>query len=315
MIKRIIEIGIKIIAVCFFILAVWLVYKEIQKVGLSSLWQTIVSIPPWVLFVALCFIFCDYLCFSGYDFIALKYIGQKVPVPNIIQTAMISFSVTNTTGHAYLAGGSVRYLMYSKFGLSELQILKMTAFESLTFLIGMITVLDISLMMCHFMKIPKLSSYGDLFLIGSVFLTALFISYYLFFILPKRKIIIGKTSITAPTKKQTLFQIIIGSFDILSSSLVFYTLLRYHMDVNFAHVICIFTLAQVIGISSQVPGGLGVFEGAFLTLFNHTPAEKGLILASLLTFRVLYYFLPLFISGIFLLIKNISDNYRGVHPQ
>ena len=87
-----------------------------------------------------------------------------------------------------------------------------------------------------------------------------------------------------------------------SASLVFYTLFRAHLDAPYLHVAVIFLISQLIGISTQVPGGLGVFEASFLYLFSHTPDEKLPLLAVLISFRVLYYFLPLLISCLWLII-------------
>ena len=108
----------------------------------------------------------------------------------------------------------------------------------------------------------------------------------------------------------TLRQILIGSMDMIATSLVFYTLLRYHLDVHFFHVVSIFLLAQLIGISTQVPGGLGVFEGMFLYLFVHTPPEKAPILAALITFRIMYYFIPLGLSGLFFLTTAVWNKLK-----
>ena len=45
---------------------------------------------------------------------------------------------------------------------------------------------------------------------------------------------------------------------------VLYVLLPGGMGMTFAGFICIFMIAQVLGVGSQVPGGLGVFDGIML---------------------------------------------------
>lgn len=299
MMKKGIDLFIQIFAFLFFGLALWLVYNEIRKIGWHHLLDLISSTPFWVLSTALAFTLCDYIAFSGYDFLALKYIGKKLPKEKVVEAAMISFSVTNTTGHAYIAGGSLRYMLYSKLGLTELNVLKMIAFESLTYLLGMACVFDLSLILSGIFHLTPGTTDIRWFYMGAVVVSMLVILYWIFIILPRRKINFKNIEILAPSAKITLLQMLVGGLDITAASLVFYTLLRFHMDVNIIHVFTIFTLAQLIGISTQVPGGLGVFEGAFLYLFVHTPAEKGGILAALITFRILYYFVPLGLTGLF----------------
>ncbi len=305
MLKEWLKSVIKLFAFFFLLLALWLVYQEIEKIGMAQIWLSMKSIPIWVLGLAFIFVLLDYTAYSGYDVLALKYIGKKVPLPAIIETAMVSFSITNTTGHAYIAGGSIRYLLYSKKGLSELDVLKMIAFESLTFLLGMACIFNLSLILTSIFHLTRAPSEVFWFYCGSILVSILFILYWFFIVKPKRKLTFNNITIAAPTTRMTLYQLLIGSADMLATSLVFYTLLRYHLDVNFFHVISIFLLAQLIGISTQVPGGLGVFEGMFLYLFVHTPPEKAPILAALITFRIMYYFVPLCLSGIFFICSSI----------
>jgi len=305
MFKKIAQILVELAAGFFCLLAFYLVYKEIKDVGFAAIRKSLFQTPILFLSVAAVFVLCDYIALSGYDFLALKYIRKKLPFLKVLKAAMISFSVTNTTGHAYIAGGSIRYLFYSKLGLNEVDILKMIAFESLTFLIGMVAVFDISLIFVHFLDIPVLGQKALPFDIGAVVLTLILLLYVLFIVWPHRKIQFKQVFIPAPSMKMTLKQLILGGCDILSSSAVFYLLLKAHADVHFFHVVPIYLLAQIIGISTQVPGGLGVFEGTFLYLFPHTMAEKSGILAALISFRLLYYFVPLIISGLFLAIEQL----------
>lgn len=310
MMKKWVDLLIQLFALLFFGLALWLGYNEIRKIGWDHLLTLISQTPFWVLSTALAFTLCDYIAFSGYDFLALKYIGKKLPKDKVVEAAMISFSVTNTTGHAYIAGGSLRYMLYSKLGLTELNVLKMIAFESVTYLLGMACVFDVSLILSSLFHLTPGSTDIKWFDIGAVVVSLLVLLYWVFVVRPKRKINFKNIQIQAPSPKITLLQMLVGSMDIVAASLVFYTLLRYHMDVNIIHVFTIFTLAQLIGISTQVPGGLGVFEGAFLYLFVHTPAEKGGILAALITFRILYYFVPLGLTGLFFAGSQIKKLIR-----
>ena len=310
--KKVLKFAIEFVGIFFLVFALYLVWREIHTLGLKQVANKITELPLFILLIALFFIICDYTAFSGYDFLALRYIGAKLKKWIVIKTAFISFSVTNTTGHAYMAGGSIRYFFYSKVGLNEFQVLKMIAFESLTFLMGMGLVLDVCLILSHFLHLNHIHKYQHLLDAGAVAITIMFLTYLWFVVRPKRCFKWHNITIKAPTLRLTAKQMLVGSFDIISASLVFYTLFRAHMDASYLQVAIIFLIAQVIGIASQVPGGLGVFEAGFLYLFPHTDAEKLPLLAVLITFRALYYFLPLAASVLWLLIdsgiKFISSN-------
>ena len=295
------ELIFKMTGFLFLFLAIGLVFSEVHKIGFHQITLLIRQTPFHILGLAAFFTALDYLMLSGYDFIALSYIRKKVPCLKVITNALFSFSVTNTTGHAYVAGGSLRYFLYKK--INELDIFKMIAFESITFLLGMISVLNIALILAFLTKTTF--PYAPFFYIGAVIIDLIFSLYLIFIILKKKSFHIKKIQIIAPTFKQTCLQFLIGTLDICSISLVFYTLLHYHTNCDIIYCFIIFILCQLIGLSTQVPGGLGVFEGSFLYLFSHTPEQKGGIIATLLTFRVLYYFVPLFLSGLFFLIRTL----------
>ena len=180
MMKKWLDFLLEILAFLFFVLALWLVYNEIQKIGWAQLLSLISQTPFYILLLALFFTLCDYMAFSGYDFLALKYIGKKLPKAKVIEAAMASFSVTNTTGHAYIAGGSLRYMLYSKQGLSEINVLKMIAFESVTYLLGMACVFDLALILSSFFHQSHNNLYIHWFYTGAILVSILVFLYFYF---------------------------------------------------------------------------------------------------------------------------------------
>ena len=69
--------------------------------------------------------------------------------------------------------------------------------------------------------------------------------------------------------------------------------------VDFWGFLGLFSVALLMGVASQVPGGLGVFESVVLIgLSGH--AEGGAVLGSIIAYRAIYYLLPLILAGILL---------------
>lgn len=62
----------------FFGLALWLVYREIHTLGFDQIVDKVTELPLWILGLTLLFIACDYVALSGYDFLALRYIGAHL---------------------------------------------------------------------------------------------------------------------------------------------------------------------------------------------------------------------------------------------
>jgi phosphatidylglycerol lysyltransferase len=94
-----------------------------------------------------------------------------------------------------------------------------------------------------------------------------------------------------PNLRLSLKQVAIASVDWLLMASVLYVLLP-ELQINFFSFVGMFMLAQIAGLFSQVPGGLGVFESVMLVyLTNFMPGSK--VLGILVVYRIIYYIIPL----------------------
>jgi hypothetical protein len=94
----------------------------------------------------------------------------------------------------------------------------------------------------------------------------------------------------------SLAQIAVTSCDWALAAAVLYVLLPAHPDLNYFIFFGSYLLAQIAGIISNVPGGLGVFETVLLLLIS-PPIASDQLLGALLVYRVVYYFLPLLVGA------------------
>ena len=87
--------------------------------------------------------------------------------------------------------------------------------------------------------------------------------------------------------------------------MVLYFSLIPFVDIPFDVFIGVFLIAQVLGVFSQVPGGLGVFEGLFMFII---PGEhnQAMLFGALIAYRIIYYLLPLVFSGIILISYELA---------
>jgi phosphatidylglycerol lysyltransferase len=110
----------------------------------------------------------------------------------------------------------------------------------------------------------------------------------------------------------------LGSADLILASLVLYCLLYPATDMPFVWFFTIYIMAQLIGLFSQVPGGIGVFEGTFLYLAG-TQYDHQLLIMALLTYRIIYFFIPLALALPWLLLRQnhqerlASLSRKGAH--
>ena len=294
--KNIFDRIIQIVGLGFFAFAILIIIQEIRKVGMDRLMALIYTTPVWILtavFVVLCL---DYIVLSGYDILALRYLKKKLPYPLIFKSSSVGFAIGNTVGHSYISGGALRYFFYFRHGLSRTNIVMLITFETIMFCLGLMTTycVAVALLPLANLQLSKIHLFllylsGVLVLLGLIFYGICVCRFH-------KKLCIFRTRLATPTPKSTIAQIIVSCLDNLLLNVVFFILLRYHLDIDFITSFVACVLAMTIGMCMQSPGGLGIFEGLIILLLPHVPDESAGILASLILFRVLYFFVP-FIFG------------------
>lgn len=177
------------------------------------------------------------------------------------------------------------------------EIVKMVTFSGFTYLFGCF-----GLIVVGYFMIPA-HAYGDS--TASLYTTQLvalgsgigLLAYFLLTLFYKKPIHISRLSFKIPSFKMACAQVLLGALDSLLASFVLYFCLIPFVDIPFNIFIGVFIVAQVLGVFSQVPGGLGVFEGLFLLIL---PGDNNMahLFGALIAYRIIYYLLPLILSSL-----------------
>ncbi|MCC6543810.1 MAG: bifunctional lysylphosphatidylglycerol flippase/synthetase MprF, partial [Nitrospirae bacterium] len=145
---------------------------------------------------------------------------------------------------------------------------------------------------------------GILFLI----LTA---GYLLLSILKKKPFKIRSFEFPIPRPGLSISQIIISCVDWSIAGSVLYFLLPSSEALSYPNVLGIFLLAQIAGLVSQVPGGLGVFDTIVLILLSRTLPSYSVV-GSLIVYRGIYYLLPLGVATVLLGVHEFLQKKKVV---
>ena len=288
----------------FFGLAAFMIYRQLAKYTLEEIKDAIIAVPKKNVLYACLASFCGYMALSSYDFLALKYIRHKLATWKWIFAGFIGFAVSNNAGHAIVSGGAIRYRLYTRWRVQAAEIVKMVMFSGFTYLVAccFLVVIGFILSPGHLLasiSSPLVNWSLMIFSVGGLLFYLWGCAYY------KKPIIIKEIEFDAPSVKMALAQMVIGSADILMASLVLYFVMESYVDIPFVTFIGAFIVAQVLGVYSQVPGGLGVFELVFTNLMPEEENQANLF-AILVLYRIIYYLLPLIISGIALFSYEIN---------
>lgn len=295
----------------FFVLAAYMIYRQLSKYSIQELKESLFSIPHINLAYALAASFIGYIALSTYDYLALKYIKKKLAAWKWILTGFVGFSVSNNAGHAIVSGGAVRYRFYSRWGISPADIVKMVTFSGFTYLVACFFLIIIGYILTPEHAFggndsTKMSTFITMVLSVIGILIYLWASLYY-----KKDFVIKGVDFKMPDFKLALEQIFIGSIDIVMASLVLYSVLICFVEIDFVTFMGAFIIAQVLGVYSQVPGGLGVFE---LVFSNILPGQdnQAILFGALIAYRIIYYLLPLVLSGIVLMIYEYYRSKKNI---
>ncbi|GAB6145671.1 bifunctional lysylphosphatidylglycerol flippase/synthetase MprF [Desulfocicer niacini] len=283
------------IGIVLFLAAILIVHHELKLHTIAEIITGLEQLPKPTILLAIALTCVNYLCLTGYDFMALRYLNRKIKPLNVILASLISFSISNNTGQALISGSSMRYRFYNMWGLSGMDIIKFSLFISLMYLMGATTLFGITALTSSQLASSSLPLAHTVQWLAWAIL-ALLAAYWSIILVRKKPFIIRGMEIFLPSPGISLAQTTIAILDLVLSSLILYLFLHVHVSISFHSFLTVYIAAQILGLFSQIPGGLGVFEGTFLYLLGgRVPASS--VFAALLMFRVVYYFVPLLLSG------------------
>lgn len=294
------------IAIGFLLLALVLARKQFTSYHISHIHDLVLSVPSAALVQAGLFMLLGYFTATFYDRVALRYLGKALSFRKTILAAFISFAVSHNAGHPLVSGSSIRYRFYPNWGLTGIEIIKIVLVDSITYGLGLCSLLMLAYGLMQGypdspLPLPALNAI--------IVMTALAYMGYCLCILWWRPVLTLKgVRFQFPDSHLTLAQIAIGSVDVFCSGMVLHTLLSSMLPIPLGDFFIIYVISLILGTFSQLPGGLGVFEGAFLHLLSSQYPDAD-VLAALVLYRIIYYFIPLAIAGILLLAYELKTQH------
>ncbi len=120
------------IAVVVFAAAIFAIDRVLGRYHWAEVAGHLYAIPWRTLLLAAALTVGSYLVLSLYDLLGVRNAGGSLPWRTVATASFTAYAVAHNVGFAALSGGSIRYRIYSKAGLSGLQIAQVIAFCTLT---------------------------------------------------------------------------------------------------------------------------------------------------------------------------------------
>jgi glycosyltransferase 2 family protein len=283
----------RLLSLAFFAIVAWLLFSHARTVDWSEVLASVRQRPPGSLLIAASLAACSYALYSCFDLLGRHATGHRLAVPQVMIINFISYAFNLNLG-ALIGGVAFRYRLYSRFGLATETVTRVLMLSMLTNWTGYLLLAGPAFLLSP-IPLPddwKLGTTGMRVLGGLLCLVT--ISYIaLCAFSSRRHWTIKGHDISLPTLPVALLQLAMSSLNwLLIAGAIYYL---FDQKLAFPLVLSVLLIAAIAGVITHVPAGLGVLEAVFMALLSdRLPTHD--ILATLLTYRALYYIAPLIVA-------------------
>ncbi|MGF6711117.1 phosphatidylglycerol lysyltransferase [Luteibacter sp. W1I16] len=296
--------GGPVLSVILLCLALWALHAMASEVTYRQIAGYVHALPNTDIALAMLLTAAGYVVMTLYDWFGLASIGRRLPARRVGLISFISYAFSNALGMSLLVSGSIRYRFYVQAGLSTGEVARVVLYTTLSFWLGLAALTGVTLLL---VPIPPDVPLSGLRIPLAIVLTLVPLAWFGIAVAVRRPVRVWRWAVTTPTPAVAARQILIGALDWGLAAGVLYVLMPEAITGGFGHFLAIFVVAQMAGLISHVPGGLGVFEAVMLAGFGAT-GNHGLeapILGSLAAFRLVYYLLPLCVATLMVIWREV----------
>ena len=300
----------KILTWLFFIAVIVLLVVYAKKVDWEEVWKVIRDYNRVALLSAVGLGVVSDLIYGCYDLLARVYCGHKLAKRQVMLVSFICYAF-NLTLSTWVGGIGMRYRLYSRLGLPGSTITRIFSLSITTNWLGYILLAGI-IFTAGVVELPD-HWYVDqttlrILGIGLLMIIAVYLWFCAF--AKHRHMTIKGQKLVLPSWKFALAQMLISSVNWMVMGAIIWLLLG--QSVNYFFVLGVLLVSSIAGVIVHIPAGIGVLEAVFIALLAGEHTSKGSIIAALLAYRVLYYFIPLLLALIcYLLLESQAKKLRA----
>jgi phosphatidylglycerol lysyltransferase len=279
------------VSAVLFTVALLVLHREVAALSYHQLTGAVFAISAGRLALALALTAANYVVLSGYDIAAFRWVGLGCDRRRVAAVSMLAYAIANSVGFGMLSGASVRYRFYTRWGISVPDLSRIVLFYTTTFWLGLLTLGGLSLALA---PPPALAVSGHVHARAAGLALLLAVGAYALLASTGHRLRLFRLEVTLPGPRATAAQFLLAAGDWTLATGVLWALLPPG-HVRFLTFAGAFLAAQLAGLVSHVPGGLGVFETLLVVLCKPALSAAEL-LPALAAYRAVYYLLPFVIA-------------------
>lgn len=283
--------------------ALALLHRTFRGYAWSDLGRDLLGLGPGTALAALLATAASYVAMTGYDTLALRYVGHPLPYRRYGLASFVATAFGNNLGASAVVGAALRARVYSSWQVPRSAVARIVGLNTVTLALGAAVLAGAGVLhdpttAARALRLPTavVVALGALLLAG--------VLGYLVWSLVGRAVGRGRWRLERPSPRLALTQVALSTLEWLSMAAVLHVLLPADDRMAFLPFAAAFAVATVAGLVSNVPGGLGVFETALVVLLVGTTTPADLAVA-LVAYRLVYFVLPLLLAAALLVRHEI----------
>ena len=304
----------KILTWIFFIAVAVLLVVYARTVNWEDVWKVIRNYNSTSLLISVALVIISYLLYGCYDLLARAYCGHKLAARQVVLVSFICYAF-NLTLSTWVGGIGMRYRLYSRLGLPNSTITRIFSLSITTNWLGYILLGGI-IFTSGVVELPShwYIDNGTLRIVGIVLLAMVAVYVWFCAFAKRRHMKVKGQKLVLPSFKFALMQMVISSANWMAMGAIIWLLLG--QDVNYFFVLGVLLVSSIAGVIVHIPAGIGVLEAVFIALLAGEHTSQGAIIAALLAYRMLYYFLPLLLALVcYLLLESRAKKLRAKNEK
>ena len=299
----------RILSGLFFIAVAGLLVVYAQKIDWPEVWKVIRGYNRVALLGAFGLVIVSYLIYGCYDLLGRAYCGHRLAKRQVMLVSFICYAF-NLTLSTWIGGIGMRYRLYSRLGLRGGTITRIFSLSITTNWLGYV-VLGGVIFSANLVQLPArwYISQESLRIIGIAMLLVSALYLWACAFAKRRHLTVKGQRLVLPSWRFALLQAALSGANWLVMGVFIGLLLG--QEVSYFLVLGALLVSSIVGVVVHIPAGIGVLEAVFIAMLSAEPISRGAVIAALLAYRLLYYFLPLAIATMgYLILESQAKKLR-----
>jgi glycosyltransferase 2 family protein len=273
-----------------------LLARHARSIEWSAVWGALQQQSVGGLVIAAVLALASHALFSSYELVGRHELGHRVPIARTLGIGAVCYAFNLNFG-SLVGALAVKLRLYNRAGLRPRLVARIIVLSIVTNWTGYLLVGGLVLLLSPPPLPPRFElSDWALRAIG-VALVAVSIGYVLACALRHgREIHVRGHKFALPVLRVALWQLAVSSANWSLMGAIVWVLLS--QSVPYTTVLGVLLLAAVAGVATHVPAGLGVLEAVFVACLGSEEVATPTVLAALLSYRAVYYLVPLALASI-----------------